>query len=217
LAQTTGRWRRHTVNGLRERYQQRIAAYHLNQALKSGREVEFIYKSHDIPPGIGMRDIEDGNLTGMQYDPWMTDINMAMHHHWPSTWFYAHYTAEDIRFTQKGKTLYAICLDWPDEELVVRMLGSRGKLYPGDIKSTSLLGCNEAVAWKVTPEALVVRMPRTKPCVQRHAIVASLFHRLTSTPCRVAMGTCPASKPGGGVTIKAGSISASSPIVRGGR
>lgn len=35
--------------------------------------------------------------------------------------------------------------------------------------------------------------------------------------CRVAMGTYPASKPGGGVTIKAGSISANFPIVGGAR
>lgn len=38
----------------------------------------------------------------------------------------------------------------------------------------------------------------------------------SSAACRVAMGTYPASRPGGGVTIKAGSISASFPIVGGG-
>jgi len=35
--------------------------------------------------------------------------------------------------------------------------------------------------------------------------------------CRVAIGTYPTSKPGGGVTIKAGSISASFPILGGSR
>lgn len=38
-----------------------------------------------------------------------------------------------------------------------------------------------------------------------------------SAACRVAMGTYPVSKPGGGVTIKAGSRSASFPIVGGAR
>ena len=194
--------------------------------------------------------------TGLQYDPWMTDINMAIHKHYPSCWFYnpknpiksadllvdslvdvtskngrmllsvppcadgsfspqirkelagigawlrvngeaiydtipwvfygegptvimspghhghskhgakliARYTAEDIRFTQKGKTLYAICLGWPGEQLAVRLLGSKGKLYDGDIKDVRLLGCDDNLAWEVTPEALIVEFPEKMPC-----------------------------------------------------
>ncbi len=35
-----------------------------------------------------MRDIENGSLIGLQYDPWIADINMAQHYHWPAPWFY---------------------------------------------------------------------------------------------------------------------------------
>ena len=35
-----------------------------------------------------MRDIENGNLDGLQFDPWMADINMQQHVSWPTVWFY---------------------------------------------------------------------------------------------------------------------------------
>ena len=37
-----------------------------------------------------MRDIENGNLTGMQYDPWMTDISMLAkpNDRWDEPWFW---------------------------------------------------------------------------------------------------------------------------------
>lgn len=71
-----------------ENYQQKLISYYFNQALAWGKEVEVFYKSHDIPPGIGMRDIENGNLIGLQYDPWIADIDMSHHFDWSPTWFY---------------------------------------------------------------------------------------------------------------------------------
>ncbi|QBG46848.1 hypothetical protein EGM51_05350 [Verrucomicrobia bacterium S94] len=246
------------IRTIPEPWQQKHLAYFFNQAAADGREVEFIYKSFDIPPGIGMRDIENGSLIGLQYDPWMADINMAHHLEWGTPWFYnpdnpmksanhlvdllvdltskngrlllsvppmadgsfsedqvkqltdlgdwlrlngeavydtvpwsyfgegpteetspghhqhgtwdgkdkniPHWGAEDIRFTQKGKILYAIVLGWPGEELKVQVLGSAGKLHPGDIQSLELLGCEEALEWTQSPEALTVRFPKEKPC-----------------------------------------------------
>jgi alpha-L-fucosidase len=239
-----------------EKYQQKMISHFFNKGLEWGKEVEVIYKSHDIPTGIGMRDIEDGNLLGLQYDPWIADVNMQRHFQWWATWFYnpvnkikdagtlidmlvdmtskngrmllnvppkadgtfadevtkelyamgewleingeaiydtmpwiffgegpteitnvGHhaqgknhgndipvYTAEDVRFTQNGKNLYAICMDWPGKEITIRTLGSKGKLYPGDIKKVNMLGCEEKIDWKQTEAGMVVQFPKEKPC-----------------------------------------------------
>lgn len=244
------------LNSAPERYQQKMISHFFNKGLEWRKEVEVIYKTHDIPVGIGVRDIEDGNLLGLQYDPWMADVNMQRHFDWRATWFYnplnkpkdagtlidmlidmtskngrmllnvppkadgsfaeeiqkelydigawlkingdaiygtmpwvfygegptevtnpghhgqgknhgdliPKYTAEDIRFTQKGKNLYAICLDWPGELLNIRSLGSFSKLYPGDIKSIQLLGSEDKVDWTQDAEGLHVQFPKDKPC-----------------------------------------------------
>ncbi len=242
--------------GLKESYEQKFISHYFNKGIEWGKEVEFIYKSFDIPPGIGLRDIENGSLKGLQFDPWMADINMAQHHVWPSVWFYseknpmkdanmlvdmlidmtskngkmllnvpplpdgtftenqvreltamgdwlrmngeaiygtmpwvffgegphevtheghhaqgrdlganiARFNEEDIRFTVKDNMLYAICLGWPGESLSIRTLGHRGKLYPGDIKSITLLGTEETILWEQTEDALTVQFPDTPPC-----------------------------------------------------
>lgn len=79
--------KKNSVGGISERYQRRLFADYLNDASSKGREVEILYKTHDIPANVGMRDIENGNLNGLQYDPWIADINM-MHHVNSWTWFY---------------------------------------------------------------------------------------------------------------------------------
>lgn len=260
----------HTLNGrllpegsnhvrcLSEDCQQKLLCHYFNKANEWGKEVGFIYKSFGVPPGIGMRDIENGSLQGLQYDPWMADINMPIPNDHQSSWFYNpknpmkdantlvdilidmtskngrmllnvppradgsftadqqhqlramgdwlklngeaiydtipwtffgegpaeetvpghhayaqwedserfihRFTKADVRFTQNGKNLYAIVMDWPGDEVKIRTLGHRGKVYPGRIKSVKLLGCAETLEWKHTADALTVAFPEKKPC-----------------------------------------------------
>ena len=66
------------------------------------------------------------------------------------------YTAQDIRFTTKGPTLYAIALGWPEDgRLLVRSLATPA----GKVTAVSLLGYDGAVKWQQTDEGLVVSVP----------------------------------------------------------
>ncbi len=77
------------LGSIQEASQQRIVANFYNNAEKAGKDVAVVYKSQDLPWNIGMRNIENGNLTGGQYDPWMTDIDIQniAKGSW-KTWFY---------------------------------------------------------------------------------------------------------------------------------
>ncbi len=72
-----------------EKYQRDFIAHFFNHAAQRNQEVEFVYKSYDIPPGVGMRDLENGILANMAYDTWMTDMDMSVPPDWKTHgWFY---------------------------------------------------------------------------------------------------------------------------------
>jgi alpha-L-fucosidase len=68
------------------------------------------------------------------------------------------YTSEDIRFTTKGKTLYAAVLKWPEDgKLLIKSLPSQSA--DTVVHSVSLLGFSSRLIWKQTSEGLSVELP----------------------------------------------------------
>jgi len=74
----------------------------------------------------------------------------------------------DIRFTAKGNSLYAICLAWPEKDVVVKALGSKGAANK-TIVAVRMLGSKEAITWRQTDDGLALSVPQEKPC--RYAFV----------------------------------------------
>jgi alpha-L-fucosidase len=74
----------------------------------------------------------------------------------------------DIRFTTKGKSVFAICLAWPDKDLLIGTLG-KGRLPEGKIADVRMLGSKEKIQWHQTAAGLSLSVPREKPC--RYAFV----------------------------------------------
>jgi alpha-L-fucosidase len=70
------------------------------------------------------------------------------------------YTDRDIRFTTKGKALYAIALGWPEEnKLVIRSLAKTDDARQNQIKRVELLGHNGKLKFAQTPAGLAVELP----------------------------------------------------------
>jgi alpha-L-fucosidase len=82
------------------------------------------------------------------------------------------FTAQDIRFTARGDTLYAIALDWPEgNELAIKSLGSDGGV---PITGVTLLGSDAPIVWEQRETGLQVSLPvqQQKPC--EHAFVVKI-------------------------------------------
>jgi alpha-L-fucosidase len=71
-------------------------------------------------------------------------------------------TAEDVRFTQKGSTVYAFVMGSPEKQAVVQALGLASPQTPGKILNVELLGSKGKVNWKQEDGALKVEMPAEK-------------------------------------------------------
>lgn len=73
-------------------------------------------------------------------------------------------TAEDIRFTARGETLYATILDWPGESVVIQSLGKKAGLLDGEPAKIQLIGHDTPLNFEFRDEGLVARFPDKKPC-----------------------------------------------------
>jgi alpha-L-fucosidase len=76
------------------------------------------------------------------------------------------FTAEDIRFTTKGNTLYAIFMGWPEAHtLKIRSLGEASSLLDGKkVSRIALLGSSKKPEWTQEGDALTVKLPAAPPC-----------------------------------------------------
>ena len=71
-------------------------------------------------------------------------------------------TAEDVRFTTKGTSLYAFVQGWPGKQASVQALGFGSPQQPGKIHHVSVLGYKGQVKWSQESGALKVQMPEEK-------------------------------------------------------
>ncbi len=75
----------------------------------------------------------------------------------------ANYGARDIRFTTKGKTLYAIALGWPDGgRMIVKSLAKTADPNQNKIRKVELLGRSGKLKFDQTADGLVVELPDEK-------------------------------------------------------
>lgn len=83
------------------------------------------------------------------------------------------YTAKDIRFTVRDDVLYATCLGWPGDAVVITTIPQR--LYAAEIASVKMLGVDEELPWTMTPDGLVIKTPHRQPC--DHAFTFKIVRR----------------------------------------
>ena len=85
-------------------------------------------------------------------------------------------TAQDIRFTTRGDTLYAIVMGWPEDgKLLVKSLARPAGETCNRIDEVRLLGEARALKWTQDDAALAVAMPDLQPC--ENAVVLKIRGR----------------------------------------
>lgn len=73
------------------------------------------------------------------------------------------FSPSDIRFTAKGKTLFAIGLAYAPGNTVLLKTLYRGTPYLAPVGSVRLLGSQKPVTWHQTPDGLAVTLPERVP------------------------------------------------------
>jgi alpha-L-fucosidase len=73
-------------------------------------------------------------------------------------------SAEDVRFTTKGRDLYAFVMGWPERQTVIKPLAANGQYVTGKIADVQLLGFPGKLKWTQDTDGLKVELPPEKPC-----------------------------------------------------
>ena len=84
------------------------------------------------------------------------------------------YTPQDIRYTRKGETVYAIILGWPgeNEQVVMAIFGKDNKAKDVVVTDVSMFGTDEKIKWQRQDTGLIVTTPAKK--IDAMAIVFKL-------------------------------------------
>ena len=72
-------------------------------------------------------------------------------------------TAEDIRFTTKGSTLYALVMGWPKYKFTIKSLAQNTALRVGKIQNVELVANNRKLQFEQTTEGLTIYIPNEAP------------------------------------------------------
>ena len=80
------------------------------------------------------------------------------------------FTAEEVRFTTKGNTLYAFFMGWPDKQIVIAPLAVGSPNVIGKIDNVELLGFPGKLVWTHDGKGLTVQLPAEKPCEHGYAL-----------------------------------------------
>jgi len=85
------------------------------------------------------------------------------------------YTNTDIRYTKKSeKEFYAIIMDKPEGEIVMKTLSTDIGVLNSKIIDVSLVGSNESLQWERNSRGLVVKAPKAFPTPYAHAFKISM-------------------------------------------
>lgn len=82
-------------------------------------------------------------------------------------------TSEDVRFTTKGKTLFAFFMGWPENgQEVIRPLSTNNEFKTGSIEKVELLGYGP-VPYTIDEQGLKISLPQAKPCDHAYTLKIS--------------------------------------------
>ncbi|MGY0034728.1 alpha-L-fucosidase C-terminal domain-containing protein [Pedobacter sp. NJ-S-72] len=73
------------------------------------------------------------------------------------------YESTDIRYTTKGRDLFAFCLNVPQGDIKMELLGRKSKYLDKPISSVTLLGSKEKLNWTQDDGSLVIKKPVNYP------------------------------------------------------
>lgn len=85
------------------------------------------------------------------------------------------FESRDIRFTQKGKVLYAIPMLWPEDgTITIKSLAKGSATYPGEISKIELLGGDQITNFTRDGDGLKITLPVNQPALS-YAFALKIF------------------------------------------